>query len=348
MKAAIFKGKEKIKVEDVPKPKIGSDEVLLKVKTCSICGTDRKIYKFGHSKIAEGEERILGHEITGVIAETGENVEEYSTGMRVVVAPNVGCGHCHLCRRGLEQLCADYNAFGISWPGGFAEYVKIPASAVRRGNLVELPDKMSFEKASVLEPLACCYNAYEAMDIKPGDYIMIFGAGPMGILHLVLNKFLGSGKAAVVDIDEQRLELSRYFGADYTFGNDGELKDRVMEVTDGRGFDTVITAAPVPVIQEQALELVATGGNICYFAGLPAGKEEIKFNSNTVHYKQLRVTGTTGASLKQFRRTVKLAESDKLDLQKIVTKKIRLEELETIFDKPEVFSENVKIIVDYR
>ncbi|MFW5985775.1 MAG: alcohol dehydrogenase catalytic domain-containing protein [Halanaerobiales bacterium] len=346
MLAAVFKGIGNIVVEDVPLPDIEEGDLLIKVKMSSICGTDRKIYKYGHRKIKEGREQILGHEISGVIEAAGSDVSYYEEGMRVVIAPNVGCGHCPACNRGLEQLCPDYNAFGIGWPGGFAEYLRIPAAVVKKGNVMVLPDKLSFEEAAVIEPLSCCYNAYQAMDIKAGDSMLIFGAGPMGILHLILNKYLGIGQTIVADIDQTRLQISKEMGADHILLNDDHLGHKIMELTAGRGVDNIITAAPVSVIQEQALELAAVNGNISFFAGLPSGQEEINFNSNTVHYKQLRVTGTTGASLQQFRRTVKLAESDDLDLKRIVTKKVCLKALEDIFEKPEVFSENIKIVVD--
>jgi threonine dehydrogenase-like Zn-dependent dehydrogenase len=346
--AAVYKGKKRIVIEDLSKPEIGEGDLLIKVVISSICGTDRKIYEYGHRKIPEGQEQILGHEITGIIEKTGKNVRYYREGMRVVIAPNVGCGHCPACRKGLEQLCPDFNAFGISWPGGFAEYLKIPEAVVKNGNVVVLPDSIDFEEAAVIEPLACCYNAYESLDIKPGNSLLIFGAGPMGMLHLVLNKHLGIGKTIMADLDEARLQISKKMGADYTVIGDQNLKERVMDITGGEGADYIITSAPVPIIQEQALELVAINGGINYFAGLPAGKEEIRFNSNTVHYKQLRITGTTGASLKQFRRTVKIAENKNLNLKRIVTKKIRLTELENIFEQPEVFSNNIKIVVDQR
>ncbi len=348
MLAAIYQRKGKIKVMNIPRPEISDNEVLLKVKVSSICGTDRKIYQSGHRKIKEGTEQILGHEITGIIEEIGQNVKHYQKGMRIVLAPNVGCGHCQACHQGFEQLCSDYNAFGISWPGGFAEYVKIPEEAVRRGNMFEIPDELTYEEAAVIEPLACCYSTYEAMNIKPGDSLLIFGAGPMGILHLILNKHLGIGKTIIADIDESRLAISKDFGADYTIISNSNLRDTIMEITNGKGVNAIITAASVPSIQEQALDLIALNGNISFFAGLPALQEQIRFNSNIVHYKQLRITGTTGASLEQFRRTVKLVEDKSLNLKKIVTKRIALQELETIFNNREVFSNNIKIVVTFK
>jgi len=226
--------------------------------------------------------------------------------------------------------------------------LKVHEPVVKNGNVVVMPDSLEFEEAAVVEPLACCYNAYESLDIKPGNSLLIFGAGPMGILHLILNKHLGIGKTIVVDLDKTRLQISKEMGADYTVISDKSLKEKVMDITGGEGVDYIITAASAPIIQEQALELIAINGGINYFAGLPASKEEIKFNSNIVHYKQLRITGTTGASLRQFRRTVKLAENKELNLKRIVTKKIKLKDLEDIFEQQKVFNDNIKIAVDQR
>jgi len=345
--AAVYNGKKNIKIKDIPKPEIGDDEVLLKVKACSICGTDRKIYKYGHFKIKERNEQILGHEISGVIEEVGKKVDYYEKGMRIALAPNVGCGFCEVCRKGLEQLCLDYNAFGISWPGGFAEYVKIPEIAVKHGNLVEIPKSLSYEEAALIEPLSCCYNAYESLKVRPGESLLIFGAGPMGILHLILNKHLGIGMTIVVDIDDKRLKLSQGFGADYLVKSDFRIKKTIMSLTNGVGIDNIITAASVPEIQKEALELIAINGKINFFAGLPLGKEEIKLNSNIIHYKQLRITGTTGSSLKQFRQTAKLSQNAGFNLKKIITKKIGIEELGTIFEDISVFDNNMKIVVSF-
>ena len=347
MLAAVYNGKKNIKIKDIPKPEIGDDEVLLKVKACSICGTDRKIYKYGHFKIKERNEQILGHEISGVIEEVGKKVDYYEKGMRIALAPNVGCGFCEVCRKGLEQLCLDYNAFGISWPGGFAEYVKIPEIAVKHGNLVEIPKSLSYEEAALIEPLSCCYNAYESLKVRPGESLLIFGAGPMGILHLILNKHLGIGMTIVVDIDDKRLKLSQGFGADYLVKSDFRIKKTIMSLTNGVGIDNIITAASVPEIQKEALELIAINGKINFFAGLPLGKEEIKLNSNIIHYKQLRITGTTGSSLKQFRQTAKLSQNAGFNLKKIITKKIGIEELGTIFEDISVFDNNMKIVVSF-
>lgn len=345
MRAAVLEEKGRVRVKDFEKPQITSKELLLKIKACSICGTDRKIYEHGREQI-EGQQ-ILGHEIAGEIIEIGEEVKYYEEGMRVTLAPNIGCGYCHVCRRGWQQLCPDFRAFGIGIPGGFAEYMKVPAPAIRRGNLTEIPDNLSYASGALIEPLACCFNARQSIDIQPGENLLIFGAGIMGHFHLILNQVLGIGEVIMVDIDKRRLEMSEKYGADHTIDSSAEdLREVVFEITDGRGMDNIITAAPVAAVQKQALELLDINGAINFFAGI-AGEEKIPVSSNDLHYKQQVLTGTTGSSVQQFRQTAKITKNNNLDLEDMITKAIDLEELETIFEKDEIFRENMKIQVQF-
>lgn len=346
MRAVVYTGPGSLVFRELPRPVVGRGEVLVRVEACSICGTDRKIFRSGHRKIRDGEERILGHEIAGEIVEVGAGVAYYQPGMRVVIAPNVGCGVCSVCRQGLDQLCPDYNAFGISWPGGFAEYVLVPEAAVNRGNLIPIPDNLSYAEAALIEPLADCYAGYEAMGIRPGDSLLIFGAGPIGNLHLMLNKRLGAGVTIVVDVNEKRLEFSRSLGADFTLLNDASLRDQVLDITRGEGVNAVIVAAAVPALVGQALDLVATNGVVNVFAGLPAGKEIIPLNANAIHYRQIRVVGTTGASRTHVRTAVRLVSAAGLDLQKLITLKISLAELPAVLGNDAVLDQNMKIVVE--
>lgn len=347
MLAAVFLGPRQLVLRDIPRPVPGPGEVLVQVKACSICGTDRKIYKYGHRKIRTGEERILGHELAGQILEIGEGVDYYRPGMRVAVAPNVGCGYCPVCREGMEQLCPEYNAFGITWPGGFAEYLLIPRTAVVRGNLVEIPEPITYLEAALIEPLACCLAAREAMNIAPGASLLILGAGPMGNLHLMLNKHLGVGLTIVADLDKHRLEFSRQLGADFVLENDVHLKDNVLDITHGRGVDAVIIAASVPELIEQAFSVVAIMGTINVFGGMPTGKEWVRIDANAIHYRQVKLLGTTGATRAQFYRASMLISNSKLDLRKIVTKKIKLPELGFVLDDDALMDENMKIVVEF-
>lgn len=345
MLAAVYTGINKIKLKEIDIPDINQEEALLKVKACSICGTDRKIYKKGKKNIKD--EQILGHEISGELVKVGKKIKYYKEGMRVNIAPNLGCGYCSICREGLEQLCPDYDAFGITMAGGFAEYLKIPAPALRRGNVSVLPKSIKYDEAALVEPTACCFNAYQSLNVAQGESMLIFGAGVMGNLHLLLNQQLGTGKIIMVDIDSERLEISKKFGADYAFLNNKNLKNKIMEITNGRGVKNIIVAAPFAEIQKQALDIIAVGGKINFFAGL-ADDKKIPINSNNLHYKQQFLTGTTGSTVKQFRQVNDILANTSLNLKQMITKTISLSELPEVMEDKSIFKNNMKIQVQYK
>ena len=164
MLAGVYTGKKKIELREVKIPEIKNNEILLKVKSAAICGTDLRILRSGHFKIKEGENRILGHEFAGVIEKVGSDVKGYKEGMSVGIAPNMGCGKCRYCRMGMTHLCPGYEAFGISINGAFSEYVRIPETAIRQGNLVPFDSKSTgYDEVALAEPLSCCYNAYKSV-----------------------------------------------------------------------------------------------------------------------------------------------------------------------------------------
>ena len=172
MKAIQLLGKEQIQLNELPKPEISEKEVLIKVKAASICGTDVRMYKNGYPTASEETPLTLGHEISGDIVEVGAAVDFYQVGMRVAIAPNMGCGICDQCVSGNTHLCANYEAFGINLPGGFAEYLVIPEKAVRQGNISLIPDELSYEEAALIEPFSCVFNGQEIAGNKPGDNVM--------------------------------------------------------------------------------------------------------------------------------------------------------------------------------
>jgi len=291
-------------------PEINENELLIKVKACNICGTDIKILKYGYHKIKEGEHRILGHEVAGEVIKKGGNVYTFNLGDRVVVAPNIGCGHCYLCAAGYNNLCNDYEAFGISIDGGFAEYMKVPYKAITNGNLIKIPENLSFLEASINEPFSCVYNAYESLKTCPSDGVLIIGAGAMGLLHLILSKIAGAKKVIVSDISDDRLKLAKKYGADIILNpSKVNLKEKVFSNTKGKGADVIITACSIPSIQEEALDLAAKLGRINFFGGLPKGKDSIMFKSNIVHYRQLKITATTGSTISQFIKSMEILEN---------------------------------------
>lgn len=331
MKAARLYGKEDLRLEELPVPEISDQEVLVRVKSAAICGTDVRMYKNGAAGIDEEHPLIIGHELAGVIEKTGEKVTAYHPGQRVAVAPNMGCGICDDCISGNSHMCRSYRALGVSLDGGFAEYVRIPEVAVRSGNLIPLKDHVSFAEAAIAEPLSCVYNGISQCRIRPGDYVLVIGAGPIGIMHAMLAKMSGAARVYVNDIARNRLEAVRALDPFFRTVQD-DVVEFMQADTDGHGADVVITACPVPAAQQNALKIAANYGRICFFGGLPKDREEVPLNSNLIHYKQLIVTGSTRASLKQFKDSLGFVTSGILDVKQLITRRMPVDEIQKGFD----------------
>ncbi len=332
MLAARLYDKGDLRLEEVKKPEINENEVLLKIGSAAICGTDVRMFKNGYKGITPESPRILGHELSGVIAAVGGNVKGYKEGMRVSVAPNMGCGICNACVSGNGHLCSDYRALGINLDGGFAEYTVIPEAAVARGNIIEIGENVSFDEAAINEALSCVYNGFQKVDIRAGDTVLVIGAGPIGIMHAMLARMAGASKVFMNDISADRLEVCREIdGGIITIPGD-ELRERAMEATRGAGLDVIITACPVPSVQIMALELAAVNGRINFFGGLPADRQNVPLNTNLIHYKQLVVTGTTRASVLQFRKTLEFISSGILNVKKLVSNRLPLKDIAKGFE----------------
>lgn len=331
MKAARLYGKEDLRLEDIHIPEINDQEVLVRVKNAAICGTDVRMYRNGDPRISEDHPVIIGHEFAGVIEKVGKKVEAYKPGMRVAVAPNMGCGICDDCIRGNSHMCRNYHALGIDMDGGFAEYVKIPEQAVRAGNIIPIEDHVSYAEAAIAEPLSCVYNGSQQCNIRPGDYVLVIGAGPIGIMHAMMAKMAGASRVYVNDIAQERLDAVKVLDPFFRTFN-GDVVNYIMKDTNGHGVDATITACPIPVAQQNALRVAANYGRICFFGGLPASKQEVPLNSNLIHYKQLTVTGTTRANLLQFKKALEFVTSGIIDSKKLITNVVSLDDIEKGFN----------------
>lgn len=332
MKAAYLYGKEDIRVEEVPIPEINDNEMLLKIKIACICGTDQRIFKFGHFKIPEGTKRVLGHELVGDLVKVGANVKGYKEGQRVAVAPNVGCGICDMCLQGYNHMCPDYEAFGISYDGGFEEYMKIPSDAIIHGNVIGIPDGMSYESAVISEPFSCCFNSFQLLNTKPTDYVLVVGAGPIGAMHAILHQRAGAAKVIIADLSAPRLEQMKEFGDFVLIDSSKEdLATALKRESNGHGADVVITACSVPAVQAQALALAAPMGRISFFGGLPSGRDNVELHTNLIHYKELKVVATTGSSIKQYKDAMNVIASSKVNIAGLITNKYKLDDIEDAF-----------------
>ncbi|MCI5838160.1 MAG: alcohol dehydrogenase catalytic domain-containing protein [Christensenellaceae bacterium] len=330
MLAARMYGANDLRVEEIPVPEVGDGEVLIKIKAAAVCGTDVRMLSFGASGIDESNPRVLGHEFAGIIDKVGKNVKGYKVGDRVAVAPNFGCGICSQCIKGNGHLCADYRATGINTDGGFAEYCLIPEDAVRGGNICLLQDDVSFEEGAINEPLSCVYNGFEHASVHPGDVVLVVGAGPIGIMHCNLALMAGA-VVCLNDVSVERLENAKKIFPKLNIVS-GNPEETVMKLSGNAGADVVITACPVPSVQVQALELAGIGGRVIFFGGIPAGKEPVGINTNLIHYKQLIVSGTTRASLSQYRKTLDFVSKKVLDVKPLITNYFTLSEIDKAFD----------------
>jgi L-iditol 2-dehydrogenase len=333
MLAAVYYGANDLRVEEVPIPEIGTGELLLKVKDASICGTDLRIYQGKHRKYPEGTVRIPGHEVVGQIARIGTDVKDFHQGEMVFIAPNMGCGHCRQCISGNNNLCANYEAIGISLDGGFAEYMRVPAAAVLQGNVMPLKEEVDPAVAALIEPFACVLRGQNAVDIQPGDVVLIIGAGPIGILHTKLACLRGAGRVLVSELMPERLIQATHMGADRAINPSKEdIAAVVAEESHGLGADVVIVAAPAHQAQESALQLAAIGGRINFFGALPKDRPNIQFDSNLVHYKELRVTATSACSTRDCQQAAEIVNSGRIDLSDLVSQRFPLAEAVCAFE----------------
>ena len=333
MRAAVLYGKKDLRIEVVETPRPGAGEVLLQVKSACVCGTDVRMYLNGRDGAGGGAPLIIGHEMSGLVAEVGLGVNAVKPGARVIVAPNMGCGMCDRCVAGNSHLCASYVALGIHLNGSFAEYVRVPSAAVAQGNIVELPDAVSFPAGAMVEPLSCVYSAFERGRIAPGDTVLVMGAGPIGIMHARLARMGGAARVILSDVSSDRLALARRMEESLVVADSGALKELVKDLTRGSGVDVCITACPAPEAQAAALELTGINGRVIFFGGLPKSKCPVQLDTNLIHYKQLIVTGTARSSLTQYRRSVDLVARGLVKVDDLVTSTWPLDQVGAAMNK---------------
>jgi L-iditol 2-dehydrogenase len=332
MKAVRLHGAKDLRVEEVEKPTINSDEFLIRVKAATVCATDIRIYTYGDPRVKYP--RILGHEFAGDVEKVGAKLEGHlKAGMRVTVNPNMYCGRCRYCVAGRHELCESRYALGIDVDGAFAEYLKIPSEAFRTGGVCEVPDNLSYEEAALVEPLSACLHGQEFAQTRAGDIVAIIGAGPIGLMHVLVSKAMGASKVIVSEVDEDRLKEAANFGVDHLINPLKEdLPSRINQISGGHGADVVIVAVGSSVAQQQALSIAAKGGRINFFGGLPAGKDIVPLNTNLVHYREIFVFGTSSQSIYDFRKTIDLVSAGVLNVKRLITHRFPLEETVKAFE----------------
>ena len=347
MLALRFYAPEDLRLEDVPEPTCGTDEVKIRVKNCSTCGTDVKIRKNGHQNLTPP--RIIGHEIAGEVVEVGSGVAgDWKPGDRVQVIAAVPCGKCHECRKGWMAVCQNQTSVGYQYDGGFAEYMIVPREVLAVDGMNRIPDGVGFAEASAAEPFACAINAQEQLGIEPGDEVVIFGAGPIGCLHVRIARGVHrAGRIILVDINSERLKMSADAVQPDVVINASEVNivEEILKLTGGRGADVVITATPANITQEQAVSMAARNGRISFFGGLPKTNPTITLDSNLVHYRQLHIHGANGSAPEHNRRALDYIASGEVPVADLITRRIRLRDVMDAFGIVER-GEAIKVTVE--
>ncbi len=326
MRAAVYRGPSNLCVETVPVPEISETEILVRVRSCGICGTDLK--KIEHGLVPPP--RIFGHEIAGTVVQAGSHVDGFAEGDRVVVHHHVPCRNCFFCKRRLFSQCDLYRKTGTTAGfepagGGFAEYVRAMDWIVRDGT-VRIPDDVEFEEASFLEPLNTIMKALETAALKSGEVVAILGQGPVGLMLTQVARCAG---AQVIGLDfmESRREVARELGAHFTFHPDSvELAATTAELTEGRGVDlaVVATAAQSAVIEAQ--KMVRRGGRVLLFAQTVPG-EKITVDASCICMQEKQLIGSYSSSIELQNKAARMIFSREVNVARLVTHRYPLEQL---------------------
>jgi L-iditol 2-dehydrogenase len=316
MRAVVLESAGRLAPADVPRPAAGPGELLLRLRGCGLCGSDI-------AKLADPGARVpavLGHEVVGDVVEAGPGARGFAVGDRVVAAHHVPCGECHYCRRGSESMCRAFKESNLD-PGGFAEFVRVPAGNVRAATF-RVPDHLTDEEASFVEPLACCLRAVERARVQPGDTAAVVGLGSIGRLFAQL---LARAGAAVVGVDQQadRIEGARARGLDAGFPDDAGARLRAL--SDGRGADHVIVTGGAATALEWGARVVRDGGALHVFAGGPG--DALPVALETLYHRELTVTSTYSSSPATLARAFWLLAAGKIEVEDLVSHRLPLERL---------------------
>lgn len=317
MRAAVFQGGGRVAPAEWPRPACGAGALVLRVRGCGLCGSDI-------AKIVAPETRapaVLGHEVVGDVVEAGPGVTGFGVGDRVVAAHHVPCGACHYCRRGSESMCRVFKASNLD-PGGFAEYVRVPPANVRHATF-RIPDHLTDEEASFVEPLACCVRAVDRAQLQAGDTAVVVGLGSIGCLFVQLARRAG---AAVVGVDPLggRAALARDLGAPAT-GDAATAAAAARELSEGRGADHVIVTGGGAEVLPWATDLLREGGTLHFFAG--GGGDSLPLPLATLYHRELTVTSTYSSSPATLARAFWLLAAGKVEVDRLITHRLPLERL---------------------
>jgi L-iditol 2-dehydrogenase len=320
MRVAMYYNNRDVRLEEMEIPRIGSGELLVQIFASSICGSDTmEWYRIKHAPL------VLGHEIAGRVTEVGKGVTGFSKGDRVVATHHVPCYACHYCRSGHETVCDTLLGGTHFDPGGFCEYVRLPPINVERGTWL-LPDEVTYESATFVEPLACVLRGQRFAGLKPGAGVLVLGSGIAGLLHVKLALANGAGMVVATDLNHERLALAKQFGAHHVLAADSDVAEEFRKLNNGRGADVVIACAAAEAVCQQAFHAVGRGGAILLFAPAPAGTV-VPLSINDVFWRRdVTVTTSYAASPLDCAEALELIRSKQVMVEDMITHRLGLAE----------------------
>jgi L-iditol 2-dehydrogenase len=327
-----------VRLGEISKPKIGPGELLVKAMACGICGSD--VLEWYRIKSAP---RVLGHEATGEIVEVGEGVRRYKVGDRVFVSHHVPCGKCHYCLSGHHTACETLHKTNYD-PGGFSEYIRVPRINVEHGVYI-LPEGLSFEDGTFIEPLGCVVRGQRLARVQRGDSVLILGSGISGLLHLQLARARGAGRVVATDVNEYRLKAAKKFGADAVISAEENVPERLRQLNEGRPADRVIVCTGAKSASEQALQCVDRGGTILFFA-VPERGVDISVPIADFWRNEVTIMTSYGAAPGDLEEALKLIEEHKVNVHDMITHRLGLAETGLGFRLVADAKESLKVIIE--
>ncbi len=340
MKAVFPAGAGRVELREVPQPSLEKGEILVRMRVCGICGTDiEKTRGETHTPL------ILGHEVSGVVEETCGPVSGVEENERVVVHHHVSCGKCYYCKSGSPTLCDLYQKTNLD-PCGFAEYFRVPYVNVARGAVLKVPEKVSFEEASFVEPLGCCLRSLAQMGDVSGKSVAVLGVGSTGVLMLQL---LHTGEAGVLiasDLSPARLNFSKSIGADVTINPlEEDIGSAVRAATDGRGVDVVIVATGSVTALEQSLSIVRKGGLIDIF-GMPTKDAKLAIDPSRLFINEIKIMPSYSTTEKEMKQALELMIARKVNVAQLISHRFMLADSTEAFRVASDTERSVKVIVN--
>jgi len=338
MRVAMYYNNRDVRLEEMPKPEIGPDELLVKVIASGICGSDvMEWYRIKRAPL------VLGHEIAGDIVEVGKKVKKYKIGQRVFVSHHVPCMKCRYCLSGHESTCDTLRTTNF-FPGGFAEYLRVPEIDVRLGTYV-LPKELTYDDGAFIEPLACVVRGFRTVRFKPGKTVLVIGSGIAGLLNVKVAKALGAGKIIATDISDYRLDAAKRFGAAVVLHADEDIPALVRKINDGRPADLVIVCAGATQAMSQAFRCVDRGGTILMFAP-PMPGVEVPVPFGGLWKDEVTITSTYAGSPGDISEAIELLRTRKVVVSDMITHRFGLADTGKGFELVAKAGDSIKVIIE--